>query len=100
MQSTHITNKLKELKMTSKFEDIIRGRVGKTNSTWARSRDTVLARYGKEVVLKRKKPQEKDITMADIYSVFNSLINDVKNRIEIDQDLSADEALREVEEGI
>ena len=86
--------------MTSKFEKMIRGRVAKVSSTWSRARDVVLARYGKEVVLKKQKPQEKDITMSDIYSVFNSLINDVKNKIEIDQNLSADEALREVEEGI
>ena len=86
--------------MTKQFEEMIRGRVAKVSSTWSRARDTVLARYGKEIVLKRKKPQDKDITIADIYSVFNSLINDVKNKIEIDQNLSADEALREVEEGI
>ena len=86
--------------MTKQFEEMIRGRVAKVSSTWSRARDVVLAKYGKEVVLKKQKPQEKDITMADIYSVFNSIINDVKNRIEIDQDLSANEALREVEEGI
>ena len=85
--------------MTKQFEDMVRGRVAKVNSTWSRARDVVLAKYGEEVVLKKQKKGEKDITMADIYSVFNSIINDVKNKIEIDENLSADEALKEVEEG-
>jgi len=85
--------------MTSRLETFLRSKMKKkVDKSWSRAKDIVIKEYGTEVVLKATKDAT-EVTVGDVYDIFNQMIMDIRNKLREDPDLSSTEALKEVEEG-